>query len=64
MSESNSQIPRLRHPLYKGGINSHLILSYGTYFMIINGITSVSLAGSQGTKFRDSVDVCHVECLA
>jgi hypothetical protein len=38
MSESNSQIPRLRHPLYKGGINSHLILSYGTYFMIINGI--------------------------
>jgi hypothetical protein len=39
MSESNSQIPRLRHPLYKGGINSHLILSYGTYFMIINGIT-------------------------
>jgi hypothetical protein len=27
--------------LYKGGINSHLILSYGTYFMIINGISSV-----------------------
>jgi hypothetical protein len=38
MSESNSQILRLRHPLYKGGLNSHLILSYGTYFMIINGI--------------------------